>query len=79
MLTWTQLGIHEKPLGLLNVEGYFDHLLEFINHMVSQGFLVQEFRDMVLQDNNPAGLLDQLIKFSPPQVDKWWLDKKVKN
>ena len=38
MLTWTQLGIHEKPLGLLNVEGYFDRLCEFIDHMVSEGF-----------------------------------------
>ena len=44
MLTWTQLGIHEKPLGLLNIEAYFEHLLEFISHMVSEGFLVQETR-----------------------------------
>lgn len=77
MLTWTQLGIHEKPLGLLNVEGYFEHLLEFIDHMVSEGFLVQGFRDMVLQDDNPGGLLDKMMKFSPPQIDKWWLDKEV--
>ena len=77
MLTWTQLGIHAKPLGLLNVAGYFDHLLEFIDHMVSEGFLVQGFRDMVLMDDNPAGLLDKMIKFSPPQIDKWWVDKKA--
>ena len=76
MLTWTQLGIHEKPLGLLNVAGYFDRLIEFIDHMVSEGFLVQGFRDMVLMDDNPAGLLDKLIKFSPPQIDKWWVDRK---
>ena len=77
MLTWTQLGIHEKPLGLLNVEGYFEHLLEFIDHMVSEGFLVQGFRDMVLEDDNPAGLLDKMVKFSPPQIDKWWVDKEM--
>ena len=77
MLTWTQLGIHEKPLGLLNVEGYFEHLLEFIDHMVAEGFLVQGFRDMVIEDDYPAGLLDKMIKFSPPQIDKWWLDKEV--
>ena len=76
MLTWTQLGIHEKPLGLFNVEGYFDRLGEFIDHMVSEGFLVQGFRDMVLMDDNPEGLLDKLIKFKPPQIDKWWLDRK---
>ena len=77
MLTWTQLGIHEKPLGLLNVEGYFDRLCEFIDHMVSEGFLVQGFRDMVLMDDNPDGLLDKMIKFNPPQIDKWWVDKEV--
>jgi uncharacterized protein (TIGR00730 family) len=76
MLTWTQLGIHEKPLGLLNVEGYFDRLGGFIDHMVSEGFLVQGFRDMVLMDRHPDGLLDKMIKFRPPQVDKWWKDKK---
>jgi uncharacterized protein (TIGR00730 family) len=76
MLTWTQLGIHEKPLGLLNVEGYFDRLIEFVDHMVSEGFLVQGFRDMVLMDNKPEDLLDKLIKFSPPQIDKWWVDRK---
>ena len=76
MLTWTQLGIHEKPLGLLNVEGYFNRLCQFIDHMVTEGFLVQGFRDMVLLDENPDGLLDKMIKFSPPQIDKWWVDKK---
>jgi hypothetical protein len=44
--------------------------------MVSEGFLVQGFRDMVLMDDNPAGLLDKMIKFSPPRIDKWWVDKK---
>jgi uncharacterized protein (TIGR00730 family) len=77
MLTWTQLGIHEKPIGLLNVAGYFDRLCQFIDHMVSEGFLVQGFRDMVLMDDNPEGLLDKMINFSPPQIDKWWVDKKV--
>jgi uncharacterized protein (TIGR00730 family) len=76
MLTWTQLGIHEKPLGLLNVEGYFDHLCEFIDHMVSEGFLVRGFRDMVLMDDNPDDLLDKMFNFSPPQIDKWWVDRK---
>jgi uncharacterized protein (TIGR00730 family) len=78
MLTWTQLGIHEKPLGLLNVEGYYDRLCGFIDHMVSEGFLVQGFRDMVLMDRHPDGLLDKMIKFKPPQINKWWDDKKGK-
>jgi predicted Rossmann-fold nucleotide-binding protein len=66
-------GFISMPGG---VEGYFDRLCEFIDHMVSEGFLVQGFRDMVLMDANPDGLLDKMIKFSPPQIDKWWVDKK---
>jgi uncharacterized protein (TIGR00730 family) len=76
MLTWTQLGIHEKPLGLMNVEGYFDRLFDFFDHMVSEGFLVKGFRDMVLMDANPAGLLEKMMNFTPPQIDNWWVDKK---
>ena len=75
MLTWTQLGIHEKPIGLFNIEGYFDRLCGFIDHMVLEGFLVQGFRDMLLMDHQPDGLLDKMIKFRPPQIDKWWKDK----
>jgi hypothetical protein len=75
MLTWTQLGIHEKPIGLFNIEGYFDRLCGFIDHMVSEGFLVQGFRDMLLMDHQPDGLLDKMIRFQPSQIDKWWKDK----
>jgi uncharacterized protein (TIGR00730 family) len=75
MLTWTQLGIHENPIGLFNIEGYFDRLCGFIDHMVLEGFLVQGFRDMLLMDHQPDGLLDKMIKFRPPQIDKWWKDK----
>ena len=76
MLTWTQLGIHEKPLGLLNVEGYFDRLIEFIDHMVSEGFLVQGFRDIVLMDDNPAGLLDKLLNLRPLKIVKRGVEQK---
>ena len=79
MLTWTQLGIHEKPIGLLNVEGYFDHLLDFIDHMVLEGFLAKDFKDMVLLDADPAKLLDKMMNFAPPQIDKWWIEKKISN
>ena len=79
MLTWTQLGIQEKPIGLLNVDGYFDHLLDFIDHMVLEGFLVKDFKDMVLMDADPAKLLDRMMNFTPPQIDKWWIEKKISN
>jgi uncharacterized protein (TIGR00730 family) len=75
MLTWTQLGIHRKPIGLLNVGGYFNRLYDFVDHMVSEGFLAAEFRNMLMMDENPISLLEKMAKFAPPQIDKWWLDK----
>ncbi len=71
VLTWTQLGLHRKPIGLLNVEHYFDYLDLFIDHMVTEGFLSREYMDMVLIDNGPAALLDSLTTFKLPALDKW--------
>ncbi len=74
VLTWSQLGFHAKPCGLLNVAGYYDQLLGFLDHSVTQGFLRKEHRSMVLTDTEPARLLDQLETFRMPVVNKW-LDK----
>ena len=68
--TWTQLKIHAKPCGLLNVHGYYDHLLEFLDHAVEEAFIRKEHREMILVDTDPDGLLDQLAHFQPPVVDK---------
>ncbi len=69
-LTWTQLGIHQKPCGLLDVCGYFHHLMTFLDHMTDQEFLVKAHRDMVLIDDDPQSLLEQFKKFRPPVFDK---------
>jgi uncharacterized protein (TIGR00730 family) len=70
-LTWLQLGFHEKPVGLLNVNGYFDHLLRFLDHMTEQEFLKPEHRDCLLLSETPADLLAQMRRFEPPKLDKW--------
>jgi uncharacterized protein (TIGR00730 family) len=69
-LTWTQLGLHDKGCGLLNVAGYFDPLMEFLDRAAEQRFIRPEHREMVLVDGEPARLVDRLVGFRPPVVDK---------
>jgi uncharacterized protein (TIGR00730 family) len=69
--TWGQLGIHAKPLGLLDVEGYFDPLHAFLDHMVTEGFLAPAHRSMALVEEDPEVLLDHMAKYVPPRVWKW--------
>lgn len=71
MLTWAQLGLHEKPCGVLNVHGYFDGLLSFLDHSVDQQFVRSEYRSMVSVSHSPAALLDMLARYQPPDVQKW--------
>ncbi|CAB1083347.1 Lysine decarboxylase family [Olavius algarvensis Delta 1 endosymbiont] len=70
-LTWAQLGLHGKPMGLLNIDGYYDSLNAFFNHMVKEGFLLQEYKDMLRIEENPAALLESLAAYELPLVDKW--------
>ena len=71
MLTWSQLGFHRMPVGLVNVAGYFDLLLAFLDHMVEERFVKQAHRDLLLTDSDPETLLDRMIAYEPPVVDKW--------
>lgn len=71
VLTWGQLQFHEKPCGLLNVDGYFDHLLAFFDNARDKGFLKPVQRDMLLVADTPADLLDQFEHYDPPLVEKW--------
>ena len=71
VLTWGQLGLHRKPCGLLNVRGYFDRLLSFLDHTVEQGFVKREYRSMIAVADSPGALLDMLASYRPPQVEKW--------
>jgi uncharacterized protein (TIGR00730 family) len=79
-LTWAQLGLHAKPCGLLNVHGYFDHLIAFVNHAVQERFIDPAHRGLLLVDNSPEALLDQLDSWQPPVVDKAaWATRRLKD
>lgn len=69
--TWTQLGIQNKPCGILNVRGYFDSLIALLNHSVEQRFLRREHRELLVVDSEPESLLNQLMSWEPVVVDKW--------
>jgi uncharacterized protein (TIGR00730 family) len=69
--TWAQLGIHDKPCGLLNVGGYFDPLITMINRMIEQGFLDQKYVTMLLHDADIDPLLTKLRSYDPPSIMKW--------
>ena len=71
ILTWAQLGFHEKPCGLINVSGYFDSFLSFLDHAVSEGFMKQEHRDMLFVSDDPATLLERFRSYAAPKVEKW--------
>jgi len=73
MLTWSQLGIHSKPVGLLNVAGYFDGLRHLLAHAVAEGFVRREYQDLLLSGDTPAALLDAFEVWRPPVVVRAWL------
>jgi len=71
ILTWAQLGLHAKPCGLLNVDGYFDRLLSFLDHCVDEGFVKREHTALISVASSPGALLDQLAAVRPKPVEKW--------
>jgi uncharacterized protein (TIGR00730 family) len=74
VVTWSQLGIHAKPCGLLNVEGYYDSLLALFDHAVNEGFLRHENRRLVMEDSDPTRLLNKMAGFVASTPEKW-IDK----
>ena len=64
--TWGALGLHAKPLGFLDVAGYYQHLHAFLNHMAAEGFVKARHRDMVMVDSIPETLLDRMKAYAPP-------------
>ena len=69
--TWAQLGLHAKPCGLLNVAGYFDRLIGFLDHAVAERFVKEANRAMLVVSAEPADLLDRFAAYRPPTVEKW--------
>jgi uncharacterized protein (TIGR00730 family) len=77
ILTWAQLGIHTKPCGLLNVNGYFDPLIAMLDHLVGERFLRPEHRALALVDDDAARLLARFAEYEAPRVEKW-LDRAAR-
>ena len=75
VLTWSQLGIHQKPCALLNSRGFFDPLLVFLKNLVSEGFLTSEHIDLIQVNDSPGQVLEALASFQPVKIDKW-VDRK---
>lgn len=71
VLTWTQLGVHRKACGLLNVGGYYDPLLELFDHAVRDEFLRPEHRRIVISEADPQALMARLLGYTLPSIEKW--------
>ncbi|WP_421659240.1 TIGR00730 family Rossman fold protein [Leptothermofonsia sp. ETS-13] len=71
VLTWAQLGVHQKPCGLLNVNGYYNALLALFDHAVEEEFVRPRHRGLILEDQDPYQLLDKFALFKPITLHKW--------
>jgi hypothetical protein len=74
VLTWAQLGLHSKPIGLLNTAGYFDALLAWLDRMLDEGFLRPEHRQLLLVEDDVDRLLDALAAYRPTASGAKWID-----
>lgn len=71
ILTWAQLGLHKKPCGILNTDGYFDHLLKFLDHMVAEKFLKEKNRSLYFTESDPKLLIQRMKTYLPDAEPKW--------
>lgn len=71
MITWAQLGLHQKPVGLLNTNGFYNHLIAFIQNMVDLGLLKKENQEMLLVADNIEVLVEKMENYTAPRVPKW--------
>ncbi|CAJ1003309.1 MULTISPECIES: TIGR00730 family Rossman fold protein [Brevibacillus] len=74
-VSWCQLGIHQKPVGILNVNGYYTPLLQMIGNAVSAGFMPSSHADLLVSDSDPARLLDKLAAYQRPELSNKWGQK----
>lgn len=77
MLTWAQLGLHKKPIAILNIDGFYDSLITFIQTTVDKGFLKQVNQDMLIVSDNIDELLDKMKNYEAPTVGKWITKEEV--
>jgi uncharacterized protein (TIGR00730 family) len=71
LLTWAQLGLHQKPCAILDAGGYFQPLVRFLDHMTREGFMARPHRDMVLVEEDPEALVRRLRDYQAPSIPRW--------
>lgn len=71
IITWAQLGLHQKPIGLLNINGFYNDLTNMLETMVVKGFLKMENLELLIVDDNIESILNKMKQFKPTQVPKW--------
>lgn len=71
IITWLQLGLHKKPIGLLNINGFYNDLINMLETMVRKGFLSMDNYSLLLVDSNPERLLKKMEEFKPATLPKW--------
>jgi|SRR5690625_420289 len=71
VFTWSQLGYHAKPCGLLNVNNFFDPLITMLDHTIEQGFMNNNYREMIIISSDPKELLEKMDSYSPSHAVKW--------
>lgn len=71
MLTWAQLGLHKKPMAVLNTDGFYDPLNVLVQSMIDKGFLKQEYQEMIIISDRIEELLDKMRRYTAPLVEKW--------
>ena len=74
VFTWSQLGLHRKPCGLLDVEGYYEELAAFLDHAVRERFLREEHRSTLIVEREPAALLERMTAYRPDAIQPKWID-----
>jgi uncharacterized protein (TIGR00730 family) len=72
VISWAQLGIHKKPIGIFNVEGYYTPLLEMIHHSIQAGFVKESHKALFLSADEAGTLMDKMVSFIPPELGKKW-------
>ena len=77
VIAWAQLGIHRKPIGLLNVAGYFDALLSLVEHMIGEGFIKTKYRGLFVTAAQPQALLDALQRHQMPETRRWLTEEET--
>ncbi len=73
MLTWKQLDLHQMPISILNTNGYFDHLIAQLQHMVDEGFLKSPNLEALQIESNPEQLVDYIMAYEPEKMEKKWI------